>query len=305
MSYFRNILVHVDSRATSHPVLDRAVELAKEHSSNIKVVDIVPDFSLPVRPAADDQQAVEKQIADKKLETIHALLAEVSKQGVNADGKVLQGKASRALIAEVESGKHDLVMKDAKGAGSRRRGWFGTTATQLMRFCPCTVWAYRPAASVQEHVLAALDVTAEDDQHAALNRSILEVAFALCHGRRPHVLHIRSVYGESLIKDYVKREDFESLVEEAKKESRSHMAELLKPYGLSTDAPEVHFVRGAEDEEIPKFVTEHKVDVLVIGTVGRSGISGFFIGNTAEILLDQIPCSVLAVKRPPSTTAPS
>jgi nucleotide-binding universal stress UspA family protein len=32
--------------------------------------------------------------------------------------------------------------------------------------------------------------------------------------------------------------------------------------------------------------------------VGRVGIPGFFMGNTAEEILDQIDCSVLAIKPP-------
>ena len=33
-----------------------------------------------------------------------------------------------------------------------------------------------------------------------------------------------------------------------------------------------------------------------MGTVGRTGIRGLFIGNTAEAILNQVKCSVLAVK---------
>jgi universal stress protein E len=298
MSYFRNILVHVDSRNASHPVLDRAVELAKEHNSKIKVVDVVPDFSWPIRMASSDYEQAQQHIADAKLAAIQSLVKNITNHGVQAEVKVLHGKASVALIDEVKLGKHDLVMKDAKGLGSRRQGWFGTTATRLMRFCPCHVWAYRPATNAQERVIAAVDVTAEDTQHGALNRTIMEAAFALCPGRRPHVIHVWTVYGERLIQDYVKRDEFQSLVEDAQKESRDRMADLLQPYGLSIDAPEVHMIHGAEDEEIPKLIKEQQFDVLVMGTIGRSGISGFFIGNTAEILLDRIPCSVLAVKAP-------
>ena len=296
MSYFRSILVHVDSRSTSHAVLHRAVDLAKAHGSTITVVDVVPDFSWPIRMASTDYEEAQQHIAGGKLKAIQSLLADIAKQGVSADGKVLHGKASVALIKEVEQGNHDLVMKDAKGIGSRRHGWFGTTATHLMRFCPCNVWAYRPGAATQERVLAAVDVTTADAQHAALNAQILEAAFALCHGRRPHIVHVWSVYGEKLIQDYVKRDEFESLVQEALKESRVRMADLLKPHGMSIDTPEVHMVHGAEEEEIPKLIKDQQFDVLVMGTVGRSGISGFFIGNTAEILLDRVPCSILAVK---------
>ncbi|WP_432648854.1 universal stress protein [Methylomarinum roseum] len=35
-----------------------------------------------------------------------------------------------------------------------------------------------------------------------------------------------------------------------------------------------------------------------MGTLGQTGISGFLIGNTAEAILDQLQCSVLAIKPP-------
>ena len=35
---------------------------------------------------------------------------------------------------------------------------------------------------------------------------------------------------------------------------------------------------------------------MVMGTVCRTGVAGFFIGNTAENVLHQVNCSVLAVK---------
>jgi nucleotide-binding universal stress UspA family protein len=35
-----------------------------------------------------------------------------------------------------------------------------------------------------------------------------------------------------------------------------------------------------------------------MGTVARTGISGFLMGNTAETILNQIDCSVLAIKPP-------
>jgi nucleotide-binding universal stress UspA family protein len=41
-----------------------------------------------------------------------------------------------------------------------------------------------------------------------------------------------------------------------------------------------------------------EADIVVMGAVARSGISGFFMGNTAEIILNRIDCSVLAVKPP-------
>jgi nucleotide-binding universal stress UspA family protein len=38
------------------------------------------------------------------------------------------------------------------------------------------------------------------------------------------------------------------------------------------------------------------IDILVMGTVARTGIAGFIIGNTAENILQTVTCSLLARK---------
>jgi len=39
-----------------------------------------------------------------------------------------------------------------------------------------------------------------------------------------------------------------------------------------------------------------QADLVVMGTVSRTGIPGLLIGNTAEVILNNLECSVLAVK---------
>lgn len=47
---------------------------------------------------------------------------------------------------------------------------------------------------------------------------------------------------------------------------------------------------------MPQLIKDLDAELVVMGTVGRTGIPGFIIGNTAETILNQIECSVLAVK---------
>lgn len=46
----------------------------------------------------------------------------------------------------------------------------------------------------------------------------------------------------------------------------------------------------------PKMVASLGAELIIMGTVGRSGIPGYFIGNSAETIFNGIDCSVLAVK---------
>ena len=49
---------------------------------------------------------------------------------------------------------------------------------------------------------------------------------------------------------------------------------------------------------IPRLASKLQADLIVMGTVARTGIPGLFIGNTAETILGRVECSVLAVKPP-------
>ena len=56
--------------------------------------------------------------------------------------------------------------------------------------------------------------------------------------------------------------------------------------------------KGSARKEIPELARRLQVDCIVMGTVARTGVPGFFMGNTAETILDQLECSVLAIKPP-------
>ncbi len=60
--------------------------------------------------------------------------------------------------------------------------------------------------------------------------------------------------------------------------------------------PQKHLLKGYPREKIPVLAKEIEADLVVMGTVARTGISGFFMGNTAETILNQLDCSVLAIK---------
>jgi universal stress protein E len=44
--------------------------------------------------------------------------------------------------------------------------------------------------------------------------------------------------------------------------------------------------------------------MVVIGTIGRTGLSAAIIGNTAEHVIDRLDCDVLALKPDSSIAAP-
>ncbi len=86
------------------------------------------------------------------------------------------------------------------------------------------------------------------------------------------------------------------LVQETREAHTRMLDDLLGKYDLSKLRHRVHLVKGPARALIPAVAGREQIDLLVMGTVCRTGVPGFLIGNTAESVLQQVDCSVLAVK---------
>ena len=60
----------------------------------------------------------------------------------------------------------------------------------------------------------------------------------------------------------------------------------------------MQLVQGEPECAIATFIDRNGIDLVVMGTVARSGIRGLVMGNTAERVLQRLRGSVLAVKPP-------
>ncbi len=77
---------------------------------------------------------------------------------------------------------------------------------------------------------------------------------------------------------------------------REALRELLAPFDIPLDDRRVHLLNGAAGQVIPRLVARDRFDLLVMGTIARAGVPGLLIGNTAERMLGEANCSVLAIK---------
>ena len=72
----------------------------------------------------------------------------------------------------------------------------------------------------------------------------------------------------------------------------------LGPETVKYLAPKVHLLQGNPRELIPSQVEVLRHDLLVIGSIARTGVAGLLMGNTAEAVLNEVDCSVATVKPP-------
>ena len=58
----------------------------------------------------------------------------------------------------------------------------------------------------------------------------------------------------------------------------------------------VHLVEGKAKDVIPALARKKRVELIVMGTLARTGLPQRLIGHTAETVLGHADCSVLTVK---------
>ena len=141
-----------------------------------------------------------------------------------------------------------------------------------------------------------------------LNNKVLELAISLSLSdfAELHVAHSWEGVSDSAMRGaFLQRPAAEVIAHDVqvRKLHDSGLDDLLSDVAKSRNedalwylSPKRHLLKGQAQKEIPRLARSLKADLVVMGTVARTGIAGLFIGNTAEAILEQIECSVLAVK---------
>ncbi len=80
--------------------------------------------------------------------------------------------------------------------------------------------------------------------------------------------------------------------------------EHIKPIGEGL-ACQREVVIGAAAASIVEYAKEHEIDIIVMGTHGRTGLSRLLMGSVAEAVVRGAECPVITVKHPVETTQPA
>jgi len=90
----------------------------------------------------------------------------------------------------------------------------------------------------------------------------------------------------------------ESVLTEAQKAESDHLTKVTQELKASNFDAEPVFVLGKPYMEIVKTAADLEVDLIVIASHGRSGISHLLLGSVAEKVVRLAPCPVFTVKPP-------
>ncbi len=314
MKSFKNILYVAEETVDQESAIARAVSMAENHQADLTIVEVIPTQMITsgIGLLTDESVPGELRVA---VESDHRRALESMldpfRERWRLRQEVLFGRKYLEAIRAVLKNGYDLLIKPAENPSWTHR-LFGSDDLHLLRKCPCPVWLMKlPEKPNYSNVLAAVDfdLPAPLPSEQDLNREILELAAssALADSASLHIVHAWETHAA---KTMVSRGTMssEGLAHYVEREHDRHrnglyrLAEQLHGWigGEAYDflSPGLHLPEGPAKKVIAPLAAELRADLVVMGTVARTGISGMIIGNTAEAIFDQLACSVLAVKPP-------
>lgn len=302
MKRFSNILLAIDTRLDPGPLVDTVVRAATHADAHVTVLDTVPDVSWLARMLSGSIEDLRTTTRTAVEDRLLAIVDTLKGHGISADMRVRDGEAAVAIVREAI--EHDLVVASAQGLTSKVAGSFGLTARRLVRHCPAPLWLVPDGAgTAPTHIAACLDTASDDPVDQELNDKAFGVAAALAaeYGATLHVIHAWRLRDEAMLSTQLPADVIAKYAKEHLAWRRRRLDAFLEahPVGLPV---EQHVLEAEPYDAVPAAVKAHGIDLVVLGTVGRSGVTGLVMGNTAESILDRLEVGVLALK--PSSFRP-
>ena len=302
MKRFKNILLVLTDH-NDEDALKRAESIIKSNKGRLTIVKVrakVPERILS-RLTASYRLDIQELAAREFQKSMYTILAPLVEQRLDVHGKFLFGHPFLEIIRQVLREKHDLLMSTAAESEFSQTALFGSTAMHLMRKCPCPVWIGKPSPKkTYSRIMAAVDPDPTDTTRHGLNARILDLAVSLARSEHSelHIIHCWRLPMEGTLRarQEFSKDTVDNMIDDLREVHKQRLKKLLDAQDMDGITTHIHQLKGNPGILISRMAAEQGIDLVIMGTVCRTGIAGFFIGNTAEKVLQDIQCSVLAIK---------
>ena len=307
MQHFRKVLVGIpvpDIDADGQPIPDppaqaalhQARDLAATTQCSLTLMSVIDRPADGFLTSDEENEALLSRLIEESEAAVKAVAADLT-DGLDIDieERVVVGEPWIEICKAVLADGFQMVLAGTRNAGRLSRFLFGGTGLRLLRNCPCPVWIVKPRGDEESPSNVLIATQLDDVGETALG---LAVGGAEMLDARVHVLHVLDLPpARQLGMDANELEAYREVKrDEREAELREHIS--MTDHRTLEHGVEAHVVSGRPYVRILEAIEQQSVDLLIMGTAARGGLQGALVGNTAEHLLSEVSCSILAIKPP-------
>jgi len=302
MQPVRKILVAVknpDHRR--HAAADKAIRLAKSLGASVEFYHAISEpVFMEIQPLTGQSLAeIRREALVLRQKRLDKLIDRASALGVDSAATVeWDFPPHEAIIRRAVRCRADMIVAECH-EGRRHKWLMRLTDWELLRGSPVPVLLLKSSKPWRRKtVLAAVDPSHAHSKPSRLDSIIVERGKALTKALKGtfHLMHANypSVFGLTLGDPAIDGVTLAAAYDELKASARKDFAEFAQ--GAKVPRNRRHLIDRDPATGIPATAKVVGADVVVMGAVSRSGLKRLLIGNTAEKVLESVPCDVLVVK---------
>jgi len=297
---YRRTLVATDFSPPADAAVRQAIWLARRTGGTTVVATALPDLRRVVHSASvsarldilyGEGNVLRREVREPYETKLRRVIADLDALDLDVQYEVLLGEPYVELTYTVLAGGHDLVLAGTRGMAAWEQVLVGSTARRLIRKCPASVWIVKA-----EHTHPPRKVLAATDFSDVSGRAVSQALWLAQQADAEfHLLHVSD--SADLPEDWLARVGAGSTLQsEIEAAGKRRLEEFAASLPLESRSLTVHHASGTPWKELTSTAREIGADLIAMGTVGRSGVKGLLLGNTAEKVLSTCDCSILAVK---------
>ncbi len=303
MIKYRNLLVVIDPNMETQPALYRAVEIARlQDIATIKLFMAIYDFSYEITSilSSEERDEMRQGVISQRQEWLESLIQPYRDEGLELELKVIwHGRPFESILQECQEFQHDLIIKSAHQHSLLETFIFTPTDWQLIRKSRV------PVLLVKEHgwpadgnIVVALNFSNEPEQNA-LNLKLLREASQVANLVKGKLQLVNAVPAPAVnIALEVPGFTPEIYNEAIHQHHVNMMADFAARHHIPTE--QTHVLEGLPEDVLPELAQQLDAELILLGSVGRTGWSAALIGNTAEQVIDSLNCDLLVLRADPS-----
>lgn len=308
MNKFKSVLYADFGHEKNAGALRQALRLINVNGGKLNYISVRKAMPSILQKDGQELETALKTQAEKELEQA-SKDTQIPLPGLDITIEIISdSRPDMALLRHAVKIQSDVIIKEVEKQG--RRGFRAKDMTLLSK-SPIPVWICRDEKESKptHKVAVAIDPESDNKDADALSVRLLEIASRLAAQNEVQleVISCWSLEYEDYMRNNpwakVSEEKVEQTLVETKNRHYGALMTLIDRAGLDQSQLHIHHEKGPADELIPQLTTDNNIATLVMGTVARTGIPGFLIGNTAENILQDLECSLIALK-PDGFTSP-
>lgn len=292
---FDQILFPTDGSDGATVAFDHVLDIATTHDATVHILNVVDTTQESVLQLRSDSV----DILEEDGEQIVSEAADrATQQGVDTVTEVCQGEAYRAIIDYAETQGIDLVVMPTHGRRGLERFLLGSTTERVVRRADVPVLTLSPDDSAKithpyQDVLVPTDGSDCANQALAIGVDVADAEGAALHLLSAIVIPVLGV------DVWTHRQTV--LLEESATELLDEVAKFAGDAGIESISKTVEYGPSIH-KVILTYIEEHDIDLVVVGTHGRTGFNRYVLGSVTEYLVRTSPIPVATVQAPPTDT---